>query len=253
MKTPLFALAAILFSTAILIGGDFDTNLRDLETLQTPKLPAEELKQLRFSWNFERTNMNLPGLKVELHNPFRDKSLRGIVVSLQIKSADGQEETIEAFCDLSCGPLQSAWSYIDLFKAEELAKLSPVVKLTEVHREAVAEPQPAAGQDIEILRTPTFSPEEMKQILFISRFWENPSPPSFGVELHNPFRDKRIRGIVVRVQYKTRDGKDQSVEVFEDLECRPLRNASCGLSFFNESEIVKGSPVITLKEAHYGW
>ncbi|HEV7406520.1 MAG TPA: hypothetical protein VGO11_26450 [Chthoniobacteraceae bacterium] len=259
MKSSHLVLAALLLSAGMAFG-DLDTNLSDLRILQTPSLSAEEMKQILFSSNFENTNMNVFGLRVQVHNPFRDKSIRGIVVSVHTK-AGGQEQTIQAFCDLSCGPLQSTWSYIELFNAEELAKLSPVVKLTEVHREAQAEPEPAPQpavappptrnfQSIPILETPTFTPEEMKEFPFIAKLYEN--PPRISVELHNPFRNKSIRGIVLQVQYKSADGKEHALDIFDFLECAPLKNAQRSVEFYNSAEIMKSSPVITLKEVHRG-
>lgn len=247
MRLPLSALAVLLLHTCIALA-DPDTDLRDLQTLQTPTLSAEELKQVLFKATLDARSHE--PLLLELHNPFRDKSLRGIVVHVESKSADGKAQSMDIFADLECGPLQTGERWVPLFNAEELLPRAPVITLKEVHRALRVESERDSG-DMNILQTATFSPEEMKELL-VRLTLSDATPPQIVVEMHNPFRDKSVRGIVLQVEYKLADGKERSLEIFENLECRPLSNAVRVVSFHNAAEIDKASPVITLKEVHRG-
>lgn len=131
MKTLLLVLTAVTALATAAIG-DAASNLRDVKTLKLPMLSKDDLKQVLFSASFDGNYAGTP-LRYQLHNPFRDKSIAGIVIGVQSKDAAGQEQNIEVFVDMDCGPLQSADNNCHFFKSEEIAKRSPVIVLKEVH------------------------------------------------------------------------------------------------------------------------
>src|SRR4051812_9142261 len=105
MKVPFLALAGCLISMGFALA-DPAANLRSEAILQTPLISAQDLPQIGFVASFDQTYPT--PIKVELQNPFRDKSLRGIVVRVQTKAADGKAQTLDIFGDVQCGPLQTA-------------------------------------------------------------------------------------------------------------------------------------------------
>ncbi len=99
-----------------------------------PVLNNDALKQILFSASLLGENYNPSGINWELHNPFRDKTIAGIVVTVEYKLPTSDKPTVlEVFIRVDCGPLQSASGREGCFKAEEAAKASPTIKLKEVH------------------------------------------------------------------------------------------------------------------------
>src|SRR4051812_23319466 len=159
MKLSFLAVAGVLVFAGLALA-DPETNLVNLKTLQTPTLSAEELQQVLFAASFDRS---YPApIKLELHNPFRDKSLRGVVVRVQSKSPDGKEQTLEVFGDLHCGPLQTVEFQMRLFNWEAFLKGAPVITLKEVHLETDPE-QEQTLRNLQTLKSPAFPPEQLKQ------------------------------------------------------------------------------------------
>jgi hypothetical protein len=247
MKPPFLAVAGLLVAAGVALA-DPERNLVNLKILQTPTLSAEELQQVLFAASFDRT---YPApIKLELHNPFRDKSLRGIVVRVQSKSPDGKEQTLEMFGDLQCGPLQTTEFQMPLFNWEELLKGSPVITLKEVHRETEAE-QEQTFRDLKTLASPAFPVEQLKQVLFTGKLGPDHVSGPIQIAIYNPFRDRSIGGIVLLVQFKLAGGKAQSMEIFADLDCGPLQSEELRVPMFNLEGLAKDEPVtITLKEVH---
>ncbi len=99
---------------------------------------------------------------------------------------------------------------------------------------------------------PTLSGDELKQIPFKASIPENYNPIGVSWELHNPFRDKAIAGIVLTIEYKTPSADTPTVlEVYIRAECGPLQSISGHDGFFNAEQAIKLSPIIKLKEVHY--
>ena len=101
-------------------------------------------------------------------------------------------------------------------------------------------------------RTPVFSTAELEQIRFDAAFDTSYAPGTIRYSLYNPFRDKRVRGIVVTVHARgTTIGQSPSIDLFIDASCGPLQCVNNQQMFGPLSEVAKTSNVIDLKEVHY--
>lgn len=108
------------------------------------------------------------------------------------------------------------------------------------------------AQTIQILKSPMFSKDEMKQMLFSASFLEGYAPGTIGYALYNPSRDKSIRGIVINIFRKDANtGQEHSVDLFIDVDCGPLQGVNNQESCAALATLSTGSSVLTLKEAHY--
>jgi hypothetical protein len=241
MKSTLIALAALLLSTSITL-----SDSSSISVLKLPTLSADELKQVTFAATIDSSRHPGKPLAAELHNPFRDKRLVGVVIHVQPKSADDKKQDLDLFADVDCAPLQSVQLQVPVFNAEELIKSGSVITLKQVLR---GEFSPDTKVPDFILQSPTLSAEELKRVPFAARLQPVEHQP-LHIDLHNPFRDQGIRGVVVLIRFKPTGGKEQSIELLVDLTCGPLESRESDSWFANAAEIAKFSPVITLKEVH---
>ena len=102
-------------------------------------------------------------------------------------------------------------------------------------------------------KTPTFSKEEVQQMLFSASFaGRGYTPGTLQYALYNPSREKVIQGIVITIRSKdASSGQEQSVDLFIDANCGPLQCVGNQEIPSVLAEIEKKSPTLTLKEVHY--
>jgi hypothetical protein len=101
-------------------------------------------------------------------------------------------------------------------------------------------------------KLPVLTPDLMKQVPFLAHIEDNGLP--LFVQLHNPFRDKTIQGVVLNITGKdTATGKDVNIDVFVRLLAGPLNLGinSHGLFMGDVLSKPESNTVITLKEIHY--
>lgn len=246
MKFPFLLLASVLL---IVLGAvrESQANSDDVKLLELPSLTAEELRQVSFSAVIDADYPGRP-LRVALHNPFRDKRIRAVVIHLQAKDADGKEHSIDQLVDIDCGALQGVLRLVPVFNPEELSKGSPVLTLKEAHRESDSPEQERYLPDLKTLKSPSLPAEELKQISFTATLNPRDEMP-LQLQWHNPFRDRSLHGFVVSVVFKGEDGKELSREFLVDMVCRPLQPVETSLWIVGAAGIAKGSPVFKLKEA----
>jgi hypothetical protein len=73
---------------------------------------------------------------VEIHNPFHDKTIRGIVINVAGKDpSSGEQINFDLFVPMGAGPLQDGQNQVVPFKLDSLNKpqSNTVVTLKEVH------------------------------------------------------------------------------------------------------------------------
>ncbi len=100
---------------------------------RTPILSMDELSQIRFDAALE-PNYSPGTIGYTLYNPFRDKIIRGIVVTVHPRgTAINQSPNMDLFIDVSCGPLQCVNNQQTFGPLAEVAKNSNVIDLKEVH------------------------------------------------------------------------------------------------------------------------
>ena len=125
MKTLLlFLTAAVVFAT-VAFGGP-TSEAEGVKILQkTPTFSKEEMNQMLFSASFAGGGYAPGTIKLALYNPCRDKSIRGVVINIHGKDASsGQEQSIDLFIDLRCGPLQCAEDQASFTALAEAEKVS---------------------------------------------------------------------------------------------------------------------------------
>lgn len=106
--------------------------------------------------------------------------------------------------------------------------------------------------DYEVLnKYPSLSEGELKQVLFTGSVPTNVAPRGVTWELHNPFRDKSVAGIVINVEWKSPSNQTISLDLFIRADCIPLSSASGHEAFFKAEEATKADPRISLKEVRY--
>lgn len=106
--------------------------------------------------------------------------------------------------------------------------------------------------DYEVLnKYPTLSEGELKQVLFTGTVPENISPRGVSWELHNPFRDKSVAGLVINIEWKSPANQTISLDLFVRTNSIPLSSASGHEAFFKAEEAMKANPRISLKEVRY--
>jgi hypothetical protein len=122
---------AIIAATGLLLASTavaFDDETYKI--LKYPSLNDEALKQVPFKAYLPE---NMDRVCYELHNPFRDKAVAGIVLQVTFKEASAETPTvIELFVASNCGPLESTSGQPGCFKAEA-RKAGAQIALKEVY------------------------------------------------------------------------------------------------------------------------
>jgi len=100
-------------------------------------------------------------------------------------------------------------------------------------------------------KLPLLKDEDLKQVLFAGKVDFNTCPHFVEFELHNPFRDRVLRGIVVTVTVKNgADGDPVSSDLFIRVAAPPLKMEKNSEQVYS-GMIVRGEATVKLKEVHY--
>ncbi len=83
---------------------------------------------------FQASIAGLRGVNFELHNPFRDRTIAALVVTVSFKKADADKPTVlELLLRTECGPLQSAEGIQTCFDSADARNPGTVITLKEVY------------------------------------------------------------------------------------------------------------------------
>lgn len=118
--------------------------------------------------------------------------------------------------------------------------------------EDIVPPDSNAFSDSTVLnKLPLLKDEDLKQVLFAGKVDFNTCPHLVEFELHNPFRDRVLRGIVVTVTVKNGPDSDPvSSDLFIRVSVSPLKMERNTEPVYS-ALIVRGEATVKLKEVHY--
>ena len=146
MKRLLLSLLTFLvFANVAMADAEYDARI--VHALRLPTFSKEEEKQTLFSASFPEGYS--PGtIAYAFYNPSRDKSIMGIVINISKKDVStGQEQSVDLFIDVDCGPLQCLSNQETFTVLANLVKSTPAVTLKEVHYSKLTEAETSAAAD----------------------------------------------------------------------------------------------------------